>query len=228
MGHRTVRFAASALTALVTLGSASAADAGTLQAWWRLDEGAGARAAHDSSGRGLNGSVGSRVAAGGGIYRFSGQYYGSFDRERLVTVTDNGALDPGSRSWAVTVRVRTSAPSSNVVQKGQAKTSGGYYKIEIHDGVAGCLFRDSAGASAGIRGATRVDDGAWHTIRCVRRTDSVSIQIDGSAPRTHEKHIGSVSNAWPLSIGGKYKCEPPDVTCDYLAGDIDDVKIEVL
>ncbi len=227
MRHRTATAVTSFLTVLLTLGTSSAAEAATVQGWWRFDEGAGARVASDSSGRGLHGRVGSRIVTGGGYYRFYGEYSGPFDRERLVTVGDNAALDPGTRGWVVTVRLRTVNPASNVVQKGQATTSGGYYRVEVHRGVAGCLFRDSAGVSAGVSsGTTRVDDGAWHTIRCVRQSASVSIQIDGGPTRTNRKAIGSVGNASPLSIGGKYKCNPPDVTCDYFGGDIDYVKME--
>jgi hypothetical protein len=50
--------------------------------------------------------------------------------------------------------------------------------------------------------------------------------IDGVYAARNVGVVGNIANDWPLSIGGKYSCNPPNVTCDYFAGDIDYLRIE--
>ena len=47
---------------------------------------------------------------------------------------DAGALDPGDRDYAVTLRLRTTHKFGNVIQKGQAKAYGGNVKM-LHGNV---------------------------------------------------------------------------------------------
>ena len=50
--------------------------------------------------------------------------------------------------------------------------------------------------------------------------------VDGTVVARLTGPTGSISNNWPLSIGGKYDCDQINVTCDYFAGDVDWVRIE--
>jgi hypothetical protein len=132
----------------------------------------------------------------------------------------------------VTVRFRTTTSAGNIIQKGQALTPGGYFKWEIPAGRIFCLFtsRDSQGNlinERGVRAPQALNNGAWHTVRCERSQDRVTMTIDGSTVvRSAAGPMGPIANTMPLSIGGKYQCDEVSVDCDYFVGDIDWVRIE--
>ena len=63
-----------------------------------------------------------------------------------MTVPDSSALDPGTRDYAVTVRLRTTYQFGNILQKGQSAASGGNFKLQIPNGIVECLFRGSNGS----------------------------------------------------------------------------------
>jgi hypothetical protein len=110
----------------------------------------------------------------------------------------------------------------NVLQKGYS-AAGGQYKIQI-DGASGrpsCAlvgdgkpgprsFALRPAQAAGrprihlARSAVTVADGGWHTVECRRDTTTLTILVDG-VPRGSATIPAdlSVSNAAPLSIGGK-------------------------
>ena len=205
---------------------------------WQMNEPTGARTMLDSSGNGINGSIGTAVQtgvtyAGATGYRWSSTNPNGYPAkpERLVTVP-NDRLNPGSRDYAVTVRFRTTHSYGNMIQKGQATTPGGYFKWEIPRGMLMCLYRsrDSRGNLLGQKAVTTpfpLNDGAWHTVRCEKTFDRVTMTIDGTTVvRSSRSTIGPIANTMPLSIGGKVACDQIEVTCDYFAGDIDWVRIE--
>ena len=190
-------------------------------------------------------------ATGGGAYRFKvfcdpattpptcNQTY-TVDDERLVTLPDDDRLDPDGVPYRVTIRFKTSAKDPNIIQKGQANQVGGYWKLAFKTGCPRCHFRDGAGVTlaTGLVNTVypKVNDGTWNTIACERTAKGVKITVDyedGTAPvvKILNKAIGPINNAQPLSIGGKSHCDGGEpngglVTCDYLAGLIDFVKIE--
>ena len=212
--------------------AAGAAESGRTVASWSMNEGRGARTMYDDSGNGLHGSVGSEVitdVGGGGAigYRFTRV---EPDRpparpRHLVVVPDSSALDPGSRDYAVTVRLRTTHQFGNIIQKGQAAASGGNFKLQIPDGIVQCLFRGSRGTII-VQARRRINDGWWHVVRCERTGTGVTLSVDGRTVARHSGWTGGISNGWPLSIGGKTDCDQRDVGCDYYAGDIDWVTVE--
>jgi Laminin G domain len=192
----------------------------------------------DSSGNGINGSVGSAIQtgvthAGATGYRWSSTNPNGYPAkpERLVTVP-NDRLNPGSRDYAVTVRFRTTHSYGNMIQKGQSESPGGFFKWQIPSGRLMCLYRsrDRAGNLLGQKAVTApvpLNDGAWHTVRCEKTFDRVTMTIDGTTVvRSSRGTIGPIANTMPLSIGGKVACDQVEVTCDYFAGDIDWVRID--
>jgi hypothetical protein len=222
--------------------SAAAAYSATVVGNWQMNE-SGGRTMVDSSGNGLNGYIGTSVVTnwptgdGGKAYHFNGPL-NKQDHERLVTVADTSALDPGTGTYSVIVRFRTNGSRPNILQKGQSEDAGGYWKLVIHVGWPRCHYRDlnyntkAIGFYKSPDPNSKVNDGKWHVVRCERNTNSVCIYLDEGTSHAMKKcikgSIGNINNKWPLSIGGKYRCDPAraSTTCDYFNGDIDWVRIE--
>jgi hypothetical protein len=105
------------------------------------------------------------------------------------------------------------------------------WKIHLQrtSGRAGCTFIGSRDR-AGIRSReTGLADGAWHTVRCERRSTGVSVIVDGGRPTTNPKWTGKIANTWPTSIGGKWFCGVPQApNCDYFVGLVDRVVVKKL
>lgn len=206
---------------------------------WQLNEESGPVMV-DASGNGLDGSIGSDVLVhqatpSGYGYRFLGDGR-VVNHERLVTLADDARLDPGTDTYAVTISFKTGALDPNILQKGQAGQTGGYWKLALQHGWPRCHFRDAAGRTKAIgfvndpRPETKVADGAWHTLRCELSTTGVKLTIDYGEPTAISKFIsgtiGVIDNTRPLAIGGKYDCDAITVGCDYFAGLIDSITIE--
>jgi hypothetical protein len=140
-------------------------------------------------------------------------------------VPDNNLLDPGTRDFAVTVQIRTTASFGNIIQKGQSGAKGGYFKLQNPKGKVQCLFRGAAGSVA-VTSSRATNDGQWHTIRCERTAAAVTMWVDGTQVARRAGATGSISNTWVLSIGGKTNCDQIEVTCDYYAGLIGRVQLD--
>jgi hypothetical protein len=216
---------------LATAATAHAA-ANTPVAVWEMNEPRGARVMIDSSRRGLNGNIGTEVVTGVSV---GGATAYSFARlepntppahpQHLVTVPDSPGLDPGTRDFAVTIRMRTTARFGNIIQKGQSGAAGGYFKFQNPNGVVECLYRGTTG-SIGLSSGRALNDGQWHTIRCERTATRVTMTVDGVIVARRNGVTGSISNTWPLSIAGKVSCDQVRVTCDYFPGFIDRIQID--
>ncbi len=215
---------------------------------WRMEESPGDTTMVNSAGDFLHGQIGSDVVlgeatpAGTKAYRFRGDWWIVND-ERLVQVPDDNPdpddvsrLDPGRDPYAVTIRFKTGAHDPNIIQKGQSETSGGMWKLVLKKGWPRCHFRDENHVTKAIGFVnstdpeTKVDDNTWHTLRCERTATGVRVTIDPDTPEQRTKFIkgtlGDIDNDFPLTIGGKLACNFTDVTCDYMAGPIDWVRIE--
>jgi hypothetical protein len=195
-------------------------------AYWPMNEPAGARVMHDTSGHGLDGVIGSEVLTGGG-YDF-----GRLEPDtppphpaHVVIVPDNAALDPGTRTFAITLRIRTRFQFGNVIQKGQATVPGGSYKLQIPNGHVQCWFRGAAGQLL-VTAPHPINDGLWHTVTCARYADGLTLTVDGTKVAGKWGPTGNIANSWPLSIGGKTECDQRTVGCDYYAGDLGSVRID--
>jgi hypothetical protein len=220
--------------ALLSIGAARPAGASErhVLAEWRMNEAPGATRLVDAGPHGIHGRIGADVQRGvvhGGAlaHRFSFVLPDQepVNPERLDTVPHDRRLDPQSDTYSVTVRLRTTSQlGGNVVQKGQA-AAGQYWKLEIEDRIAYCLFRGSEG-SRGAYALHPIDDGSWYTVRCERTPTGVAMWINGVLQSRSSGRTGDIANDWPVSIGGKTHCNQRSEDCDYFSGDIDVVKVE--
>ena len=198
--------------------------------WWQLNEPAGASIAFDSSGNALNATVGSDVETGVSFgnrvgYRFPYISGSAGPRpEHILQVPESSLLDPDLAQFTVSLRFRTTHAYANLVQKGQSNMAGGYWKVDMRSGVLTCLFRDGAGGQSTTSTRVRINDGAWHTIKCTRTTSSVVMYVDGLWRDTRPNPTSSINNTAPLTIAGKPFCGG-SVGCDYWSGDLDFVRI---
>jgi hypothetical protein len=232
-GRRTAVATVVASTIVAVAAPAAHAAGPTRIAHWAMNEGRSARIMLDSGGRGLHGSIGNEVHTGTTVSGSTGYRFDRLEPDtppthpgHLVTVPDNSALDPGNRTYAVTLRLRTTKHFGNVIQKGQATTSGGNFKLQIPSGRIECLFRGSRTSLIAVA-KRKINDGRWHTVQCERSGDGVTLWIDGTVESRTRGWTGPIANSWPVSIGGKTQCDQVDVGCDYYAGDIDQVSIDV-
>jgi hypothetical protein len=212
--------------------TAAGAATGHPIAYWSMNEPAGARAMIDGTGHGLRGSIGGEVGTGTRVSGATGYRFERLEPDtppthprHLVTVPDSSLLDPGTRDYAVTLRLRTTGSFGNIIQKGQATVSGGNFKLQIPSGIVQCLFRGSSGQVI-VQAPRRINDGRWHLVRCERTSSAVTLAVDGSTVARRAGRTGRIANSWPLSIGGKTACDQIDVGCDYFVGDLDWVQID--
>jgi len=212
-------------------GGAAGAGRGNRVAIWQMNEPAGARTMYDSSGNGLNGRIGPEIGAGTQAGGVRGYHFSRLEPDtppthprHLVVVPDSRQLDPGTRVFGISLRLRTVDQFGNIIQKGQATVPGGSYKMQIPGGKVQCWFRGSSG-SVLVTAPRAINDGKWHVVQCWRTDAGVYLAIDGSQVAARAGATGSIANNWPLSVGGKTTCNQIDVGCDYFAGDIDWVEI---
>jgi hypothetical protein len=211
--------------------SAGSAFAATTVADWEMNEPPGSTVMLDSSSSNLSGTIGSAVVTGEVVdgetaYRWTGQNKAGYHLERLVTV-QSGTLNPGTDPFAITIRIFTGAGDQNILQKGQATTVGGMYKIDMVKGIVICMYRGADGRAA-VRSNQTVWDHLWHTIRCERQANGVTLTIDGGPPKTTKGATGNIANDKLLSIGGKAYCDAVTVQCDYYVGLIGSAVLERL
>jgi hypothetical protein len=202
-----------------------------LRADWRMNERRGATVMRDSSGHRINGSIGSHVVVGGGVYRwpFRSPTDPPAEPERIVRVAHRKVLNPGTGFYAVKFRYKTAQPFGNLIQKGQAGAPGGYFKIENPNGIIQCKFRgrkkNGTWGALVAKSPTALSDGKFHTIRCERRRTSVKMYVDGVLRVTRHGNTGKIVNTRPISIGGKLNCDNVTKTCDYFTGTLGYVQI---
>jgi hypothetical protein len=231
-GLRALVVAAAVGAVVVGISTPAGAVASNPVAVWEMNEARGATVMVDSSGHGLNGTIGTEVTTG---FTFAGATGYDFawllpntpppHPQHIVAVPDNTSLDPGTRDYAVTVRMRTTSSFGNVVQKGQSTVPGGNWKIEAPLGFIRCMFKGSSGGLL-IKSDRTVKDGLWHTIRCERTATALTLTIDGVLSARGVGATGNISNTWPVSIGGKSYCNQTTITCDYFPGEIDRIQID--
>lgn len=220
------------VTPLITVAPVEAAGPKvSTQAHWRFNEPSGAEVAVDGSGNALHGVVGDDVQTGISegkrtSYRFPGVSSSPPAKpEHLVQIPHDDRLNPGSKRYKIAIRMRTFQSSANVVQKGQARSYGGFWKFETHGGLGSCLFRAGDGTQSGVGSGTRITDGKWHKIVCTRTSKKTVMRVDGVVTDTRNSPTGTIANSKPVTIGGKGECDQISVGCDYFIGDIDFIRI---
>ena len=189
---------------------------------WQMNETSGQML--DSSGNNNNGTP-TDVLQTGSTYVFNGS-------TSHVAVPDADSLDPQANDITLTASVMVNGASLDddsydVVRKGFVTTAGGDYKMEIKrtaDPTVGrlhCLFR---GNEATVSRVARRDivDGNWHTLQCVKTSDSVVARVDGRS-YTRTGSAGSIANESGVMVGAK-KANPFD---DMFDGSMDFVSIDI-
>ena len=210
---------------LGSLGSPASAAANTTLALWQMNENAGSTVLVDSSGNGVNGKIGSEVVLNGSTHTFPYLKPNTppSHPNHPDQVTDS-RLNPGTRDYAITLRMKWTNSFGNIIQKGQSGTVGGYFKLQAPGGIVQCLFRGSLG-NAGVGSGRALNDGQWHVITCTRTAAALTMVVDGVQTATLKHVTGNISNTSTLSIAGKLACDQIKVTCDYWVGQMDYVQI---
>jgi hypothetical protein len=223
------------LAALVVAAPASNASAAvaatTVVADYEMNEAPGSTVLVDGSGNGFNGHIGAAVTPNGSSHHFDLRSHTSgtpATPEHLDTVPSRPGLNPGSRNYAITLRLRWAGPlpDVNLVQKGQGASRG--WKIESATGHVRCQFLGTLGQvtlkSIDFTSKTWAD-GNWHIVTCARIGNVASLRIDGQLIGSRTKDVGDITNTWPISIAGKTQCDNVKVWCDYWSGDMDYIRI---
>jgi hypothetical protein len=200
----------------------------------QFNEPAGSTVATDSSGMDHHGAIGSHVRMNGSFADWDRHppdariYYGA---DHLVMVDDaaDGSLDPGTSTFAVEFRLRSTDKFGNIIQKGQAKAVGGQVKFQQPGGYVSCMFK-SPTAQRAVKSSIATNDGQWHVIRCERDPSEIRLYIDGVLNKRLRGSTGNINNTKPWTIGGKFECDPNNPShgadsCDYFPGDLDYVTI---
>jgi hypothetical protein len=189
---------------------------------WRMNERSGQMM--DSSGR-TNDGTPKHVDRRGSTYVFDGS-------TSRVAVADNDSLDPLGNDITLTASVMVpnaamDDDSYDIVSKGLSGRSSGDYKMEIkraRDPTVGklrCFFRGSSGVVK-IVAPRDIVDGNWHTLECMKTSDSVVARVDGQSYATTGS-VGSISNSTNVLVGAK-KTSPLD---DVFEGSMDFVGIDI-
>ena len=211
--------AIAAVTALSMSIAQSASAAERSVALWHMDD--RTTTIRDASGHTYSATVHNVQLGQPG---WTGTSFGFAKNPAYVRIGSAPMLNPGSRPFAVTVRVRfASRPSATVedydiVRKGLSSTAGGSFKMEIlRSGQALCDFRGSREVS--LTNGPNLADSRWHTITCRRTRGSVVLVVDGRS-YTRSGSTGSISNSDAVFLGAK------DASgADQYAGLLDEVSI---
>jgi hypothetical protein len=219
---------AALLVTSAAAGVESASAAWSKVAVWNMNEPPGANKMTDSSGNGRSGTIGNLVTTGVVDGSFTGYQFtagGTKGDPGHLVIVNRPPLNPYRSVFKVALRVKTTATDQNIVQKGQANTAGGHWKIETDvDGHVVCTFRGAAGRGA-IRSGGNLADGNWHKIVCIRRPTRVLIIVGNGFPRVEPGPTGRIANEAALTIGGKKSCTAPNVSCQYYDGLVDRVAV---
>ena len=169
------------MSAAVAMGLAlvAPASAATL-ANWQMNEGPRASVMVDKAGH-VNGTIGSAIQTG---YKFDGAtaYHWVFAsptappaKPERIAQANSSTLNPGSGNYAVKLRYRTTKHFGNIVQKGQAGSSGGYFKLENPNGRLTCVFAEptppgtSNASRSCLHASSATASGTWPAARARRR-----------------------------------------------------------
>ena len=145
----------------------------------------------------------------------------------IVEVAPDPALDPGESDFefgaSVWLAPDQTTRGSNIVQKGRFAVDDGLWKLQVDsdEGEPSCVIRSGSDLIT-VRSSVSIADGSWHRVRCVRDGSGVTIEVDGTADREAGR-TGSVSNGWPVRIGGPGVGEGDD----QFHGRIDDVYLRI-
>ena len=184
---------------------------------WHMDDAAGSTVMHDAIG----GHDGAMNAVTAGVPGFLGTAF-LFGRS-FVTVPSAPALNPGAANLTLTIHLHTTqvpaTPDWDLLRKGLFTSAGGEYKVEYQPtGQASCGYMGSQGSSEIIAGPA-LNDGAWHTVQCVKTPTAIALVVDGQA-FSQAARVGSIANSADLVIGARPGSE-------FFIGSLDEASVVV-
>ncbi len=223
---------ASSALMVPTADAARSAKVIEVEASWEMNEPAGATTMVDSGPNGHHATVDQSGIDTGFTYAGATGYRWLWRNptappaspERVILISDHPDLDPRNDTFTVEIRYRTRNKFGNITQKGQAKTTGGQWKIQNPGGRPSCLFKGSIRRGA-VRSRVPLNDNNWHVLRCVKTPTQVELWVDGVRDGRKRATTGYIDNNWPMTIGGKHSCNQGKVSCDYFSGEIDYVRV---
>jgi len=215
LGHPLI---AAVLTSVAAAALApTAAQAATTVALWHMNETSGSSML--DSARGHTGTLHSVKL---GLPGFSGFAYGFNGSSSYVSVPTASDLNPGGATLTVTIRLKTTSlppPEDwDLFRKGYFDTKGGEWKVEYYpSGQASCGFK--GGKDVELIAGPKLNNGAWHTITCVKTASSISLTVDGRTFSQGGK-VGSIANTSPVVIGARPGSE-------FFQGSLDEAAIQI-
>jgi hypothetical protein len=219
----------SALPAATALAAAKVPT--TVVANYQMEDGADSTTMADSAG-GNDGVISASAGAAGltthvetddGFGYQWGAAPGTPNDARVVTVADADALDPGDREFAVEVQLKTRAADGVLVQKGDADTAGGSWRVQVQGGQVSCLFR-GATVQGAVKSESLVNNGSWHTVRCELTATGTTVYVDDVREKHQNKAVANVGSDAQVTVGGKVGCGSIQA-CDYYVGQIDSIEV---
>jgi hypothetical protein len=136
----------------------------------------------------------------GSAYRFNG-------RSSYVSAPSARDLNPNRRRIVLVMHLRTKGTPPrfhdwDLIRRGVFATQGGEYKMEYYgSGRASCGFNGSHDY-AELVARPRLDDGHWHSIRCVKTQSRIKAIVDGRK-FTRRVRIGKIANDASVVIGAR-------------------------
>ena len=157
-----------------------------------------------------------------GLPGFSGYAYQFNGSSSYVSVPTASDLNPGGANITVTIHLKTTnlpPPEDwDLFRKGYFDTKGGEWKMEYYpSGQASCGFK--SGKDAEIIAGPKLNNGAWHTVTCLKTSSAISLIVDGQT-FTQKVKVGSISNTAPVIIGARPGAE-------FFKGVLDEASIAV-
>jgi hypothetical protein len=210
------------LCATLTYGTGGASAATfTPIATWHMDETSGTTMRDSTSAAGTSNGTTHSVQLGvtgkvGKAFSFNGT-------SSYVSVPSSG-LNPYSSPVKVTINLKTTRlPSSSdwdLIRKGYYSTTGGEIKVELMpSGRASCGFKGSSGYAELEAGPSNLNNGAWHTVTCIKESSSIQLRVDGQS-YTKTAKVGSIANSQSVIIGAYPGSE-------YFQGSLDEASISL-
>jgi hypothetical protein len=198
---------------------------------WEMNEGVNATVLRDSANN-FDGHIGKRVTPNGRYHYFRQELRQDVKPQHIDYVPDNDYLDPSFSNFAVVVRFKwnNNRHDMNLVQKGQGNPASGLFKMKTSvgnqpDGHIKCLFRGEVRDSqVESYGSGKLNDGEWHTVQCERTSQGTTMLVDDRVVDQNFNQPGSISNNYPIAIGGNSYCSKSNLDCNYFWGKIDYVR----
>ena len=147
-----------------------------------------------------------------------------FPGSSFVDIPAAPDLKPGTAPVTVTISLNTTRvplkPDWDLVRKGVAGTPGGWFKVEYQPSAqAPCAVKGSLG-TVELTAGPKLNDGQWHTVRCIKTASAVRLVVDGS-PFVRNVTIGAITNTAKVFIGSH------GGTSEFFRGSLDEASIAI-